>query len=1088
MRCAGILSGAQWVAIWIVCLHSSNLLCYPFQVSALNAGPQVRTTTLVANAHHVTTVYIDAARNVLYFAAGNPVPTYIGRVALECDCGTAPLAANIVTPATTIAGSVAGFLDGIGRAAQLRPLRKCTVRRRYWQRRDSSDQLVNHDGGNPRAKFPVDADCGRTHVLATNARWGVCDICRLLQFPHRQSIISMGSATTITNIAGAVGQAGVLDGVNGSSARFFLSRGLALSSDGSTLFASSINGNVIQATRLDGTNATITIAGNGTAGFTEASGGRDFMLDPVAMFNSLQGIALWEQSTPFVLTKTNAPGWAVIAADYTNGVIRCVAALVSLTPFPTPAFEALATTVGTIRGVVGAGSSNDAYVHPITGSLFTSAGPSADEQWTVICYEVDNLSGAFVQPPVLVAGSTARYAEGATATALFDGIYGFAGHGVHMVYVTEYAANYCVRSINITTLEVDTVAGNRVSAVVDGVGTAASLMQPFGLAYHGLRNVLYVGGRMSPIRKIDLVTRNVTTIRLHIGARVPELPQIDTNARRTICICVCEPYHHCDGHSDGQTLIRAVAGTSGAPGTSDGFGSNARFTQPEGIALVGVEYGWPCLYVHEESPAYIREIRLRDQYVRTIPLIGLPAGFDIEGIVSYTNRTSKEFGLLLMNRGVGGGILFLPIGIMPAPTPSASSEQTSSTTTSIGRSTSQSATFSTHPTLHSATHSISMTRVSHSQATPSSSDCMTSSFSIVMTKSNSYSGSFSATTPTSTPSLATLPSLTESVCRCLPDAVRVALSAPVAACVACPVTEVVGDTIAVLGGSADLDAFAITAPAQLQSAPVARATLLLLPSAPLLVTLVVNGSSCWIVSSVATAGLNTSLVSGNVASSVGTDSQDDTFRSLIELLVTPTMGGGWLSGLASGDLLYQSKSLVLNVTLRCSSPLDGHATNDRFVIVTVPCPPLPRTLASEVTTGVTALQWISVVGGPGASGAMGRLTVVRSLALCSAAGGLSGLVTIDLSGCVDALAENSVGGLLGNIVIVVVATLLLLAVCWLLSRRHSDDEPIGELLAAGARRTAFPSTLLPIATMLIPTTAGLVVVVLRDLAEVSSPT
>ncbi|CUE74181.1 transmembrane protein, putative [Bodo saltans] len=92
----------------------------------------------------------------------------------------------------------------------------------------------------------------------------------------------------------------------------------------------------------------------------------------------------------------------------------------------------------------------------------------------------------------------------------------------------------------------------------------------------------------------------------------------------------------------------------GAAGTADGFGSSARFTQPEGIALIGAEYGWPCLYVHEEFPAYIREVRLRDPYVRTIPLIGLPVGFDIEGIVSYTNRTSGEFGLLLMNYHVSG--------------------------------------------------------------------------------------------------------------------------------------------------------------------------------------------------------------------------------------------------------------------------------------------------------------------------------------------------------------------------------------------------------------------------------------------------
>ncbi|CUE74485.1 membrane-associated protein, putative [Bodo saltans] len=1119
MKRARLLSGAQWLAVCFVFLYCSDLL-YPCRASALNAGPQVQSTTLVESATSVTTVYIDANSNVLYFGGGYPASGYIGRVALGSDCGTEPLTAVVVAGGkgqsglqdgvgsgalfngihdiegtadgktlylsdyynnvirmisisiagggvgamfnvTTIAGSVAGFLDGIGRAAQLRPVGLAlnaeesalyvgdygnAAIRRITLSSMMVETLVQDSPSTPIAtgltflRLTPDSECV---IFADSSN-------------HRVAKVSsvMGSATTITNIAGALGQIGVLDGVDGSRARFSYPRGLTFSPDASMLFVGSVGGNVIQAVRLDGTNPTITVVGNGTYGYTEAiSKSRAYMQDPVATFNNIQGIALWE--LPAHPQRTNAAPWALIAADFSNGVIRCVSGPGVSSPFPPLAFEALASTAGTVRGVVSAGSSNDAYIHPVTGALFTSAGPTSNDQWTVVRYDLDNCSGAFIDSPVIIAGSTAGYADGVAKAALFSSIYGFAGDGGHMIYVTEYFSNYYVRSINITSFEVRTVAGNGVSALVDGVGAAASLRQPVGLACHPLRLVLYVAGLASPLRKIDLATRNVTTLNVDVNwpnflRLTPSYDALFISSYKSHTIVVMDTAM--------ETLIRVVAGASDVVGTADGFGSNSRFTNPEGIAFVGLEYGWPCLYVHEESPAYIREIRLRDQYVRTIPLVGLPAAFDIEGIISYTNRTSGEFGLLLINRGgTENKVFFMPIGIVPSPTPSASNDWTPSTTTSETRAT---------------------TTVAHSLVAPSSSNSITSF--------NSYSDSFSATTRTSTASFVTLStqalSDTTSMCRCSTDVVRVALSAPVGLCVACRV-EIVGDTIAVLDGRASLDTFASTAPAQLQSAPIARASLLLLPSAPFLVTLVVNGSSCWYASSVATDGLNTLFLSGNVASSAG--SQDDEFSSVIELLVTPK-DGGWLSGLASGDLLYQSTSLRFNATLRCSTFGDLGA-NDRFVLVTVPCPALPRTLASEVSTGVVGLQWISAVGGPGASGAMGRLTAVRSLAMCSAAGGLIGLVTIELPACTETSAEDSVGGLLGNVVILVVVTFLLLTVCWLLSPPQSHTSLIVRLVA-GARRTAFPSTLLPIATMLIPTTAGLAVVVLRDLADVTSPT
>jgi hypothetical protein len=107
-----------------------------------------------------------------------------------------------------------------------------------------------------------------------------------------------------------------------------------------------------------------------------------------------------------------------------------------------------------------------------------------------------------------------------------------------------------------------------------------------------------------------------------------------------------------------------VAGARQQQGWKDGFGAAARFNHPEGIALLGESYGWPCLYINEDSGGQVsslREVRLRDQYVRSIQLVGLRDGYDIETIIPYTDHFSGEVGLLL----AGGDIYFAPLAQLP---------------------------------------------------------------------------------------------------------------------------------------------------------------------------------------------------------------------------------------------------------------------------------------------------------------------------------------------------------------------------------------------------------------------------------------
>lgn len=348
-----------------------------------------------------------------------------------------------------------------------------------------------------------------------------------------------------------------------------------------------------------------------------------------------------------------------------------------------------------------------------------------------------------------------------------------------------------------------------------GVGTNASLQAPLGMSYHPLKHILYVGGITTSIRKIDLATLNVTTLRLNTDVIMPHFlrsPSFDT-----LFVSIYKSHTVIAIDTVTEALINVVAGAPRSAGSSDGFGSSARFTQPEGIALVGTDDGWPCLYVNEENPekpGYIREIRLRDQYVRTISLSGLPAGFDIESIISYTNRTSGEYGLLLVNFSPTGRIFFLPIGLLPALTASASNHWTSSQSTSgptsLSKSHSPASSAScSHLGTNSTSRTISSSKLISSRSTSfslsgqastrSRSQALSTTHSVVtvIPSLSSTMMSHSSGTPTiqqsTTMASETLSrpstSLTPSMCQCFPDTVHISLTAPAAGeggvCAAC---------------------------------------------------------------------------------------------------------------------------------------------------------------------------------------------------------------------------------------------------------------------------------------------------------------
>jgi sugar lactone lactonase YvrE len=159
------------------------------------------------------------------------------------------------------------------------------------------------------------------------------------------------------------------------------------------------------------------------------------------------------------------------------------------------------------------------------------------------------------------------FVDGAGANALFNGPAGLWNDRSGTVYVADNA-NYVLRAIDIASSTVSTYAGANSSGSADGIAGQARFASPQGLATDG-RSAYVADTHNSTIRKVDISTGEVTTL----------------------------------------------AGGIGQPGVADGALGDARFNQPEGLAL---DLGGQELYVADTANRRIRRIDLTTGTVATL--------------------------------------------------------------------------------------------------------------------------------------------------------------------------------------------------------------------------------------------------------------------------------------------------------------------------------------------------------------------------------------------------------------------------------------------------------------------------------------
>ncbi len=435
------------------------------------------------------------------------------------------------------------------------------------------------------------------------------------------------AAGQMATLVGAFGQVGGADGV-GASASFNQPSGLSLS--GGQLTISDTENNDIR--RIDLATATVTLIA-GVEGETGAVDG----VGTSARFNEPEGLARDGQGNLYI-ADTNNDTIRALAPD--SGAVTTIAGLPSASgtadgvgaaaQFNTP--RALVLDGAGILYVADAINQSVRKVDTTTGAVSTlttfGTPPLGPVPQGVALDGTDVLvslagGGALVDSRVVrvaadgtvttIAGSaTAQgYVDGAPADSLLNGPAGLWNDGAGTLYVAD-EHNAVIRAIDLPSSVIRTYAGAKSSGSADGTGAEARFLSPGGIADDGETAYVADSGNET-IRKVILATGAVTTI----------------------------------------------TGAVGQVGVVDGALADARFDNPQGIAL---DAQAQQLYVADTGNRRIRRIDLGAGTVSTLALVPAagatfagfdgPAGLALDGGVLFvTDYTDDVVVAIDLSRG-----------------------------------------------------------------------------------------------------------------------------------------------------------------------------------------------------------------------------------------------------------------------------------------------------------------------------------------------------------------------------------------------------------------------------------------------------
>jgi len=299
-------------------------------------------------------------------------------------------------------------------------------------------------------------------------------------------------------------------------------------------------------------------------------------------------------------------------------------------PEPEPEIDfALATF--TVTTLAGSGLNTFADSTGVDASFNAPRGIDILPNGNVIIADSDNnrirllrLSDSNVST---IAGSNADFADDTGTNALFNFPVDIATLLDGNIVITD-SVNNRIRLLRLSDSNVTTIAGGTSTGFADGIGTDARFNSPEGIAVLSNGNIIIVDANTCVIRLLRLSDSNVTTI---AGSAISGFSDgFGTNALfnfpRGVAVLSNGNIVIADTQNNRIRLltlhnsnVTTIAG--GEAGFADGIGSNARFDTPSGLAVLPNDN----IIIADTNNNRIRLLRLSDSNVTTIA--GSNSGF-----------------------------------------------------------------------------------------------------------------------------------------------------------------------------------------------------------------------------------------------------------------------------------------------------------------------------------------------------------------------------------------------------------------------------------------------------------------------------
>jgi sugar lactone lactonase YvrE len=241
-----------------------------------------------------------------------------------------------------------------------------------------------------------------------------------------------------------------------------------------------------------------------------------------------------------------------------------------------------------------------------------------------------------------IAGSgSAAFANGVGSAASFSNPFGVVVDANGLAYISD-SSNNRVRQIALSTGAVTTLAGSGAAASTDGTGAAAAFFGPQNVALDGLGNLYVTDFDGHRIRKVVLTTLAVVTV---AGTGFPgAIDGEGTVASFRNPRGIASDYGvyayvaDCNNHRIRKIVLSSATVTtlagSSTPSSSNGVGTSAGFYYPVNVAL---DSSGTMLFVAEYTNRLIRQIAIATQAVTTLAGSGTAGSANGIGVAAQFN-------------------------------------------------------------------------------------------------------------------------------------------------------------------------------------------------------------------------------------------------------------------------------------------------------------------------------------------------------------------------------------------------------------------------------------------------------------------